>query len=296
MCTKRQIFTTVGYMSLFIGKKEFIWGTKTYVMGIVNCTPDSFSGDGIQRGVVPNELDVNTGVEQALRMVEDGADIIDIGGESTRPASIYPNVKHVSADEELQRIIPVIQRLKGQLGAVISVDTRKAEVAKIAIQEGAELVNDVSMLSDPDMYEVISSTGIPIIVSHTRKIAQYRNVISEIVEDIQCAILGTKGIALKRVIADPGIGFGKAAKHSIEAIRNVSQLKSRLGLPVLIGVSRKSFIASVLQNNDIRRLEGTAAAVAISISAGVDIVRVHDVQNMVRVCKMSDAIVRGKFG
>jgi dihydropteroate synthase len=206
-------------------------------MGVVNATPDSFSGDG----VLPTTGDERVAIDQALRMEDEGADLIDIGGESTRPASLYPDAKPVSADDEISRVIPVIEGLAGRLGVPISIDTRKAAVAEAAIGAGAALANDVSMLSDGDM---------------------------------------------------TGIGFAKNAGQSVELMKNIWRLRSDLALPVLIGSSRKSFIGATTGEPVDDRRFGTAATVALAIQAGADIVRVHDVEEMVRVVKMSDAITR----
>ena len=279
-----------------IGNNEFEWGSKTYVMGIVNVTSDSFSGDGLQTGKTLSAQDITKAVAQCLRMEDDGADILDIGGESTRPAHLYPGSKPVTATEELNRVIPVIQALKAKVSLPISIDTRKAQVAAVAISEGASMVNDVSMLADKNMASVVSAADIPIVVSHTRPKAEYRDVITDIYQDLEFAIGRGEAAGLKRrsVIADPGIGFAKLAIHSREAIRRLAELKALLKLPLLIGTSRKSFIAKSTHfgTADTEMLEGTAATIALSIAGGVDIVRVHNVKAMAIVSKMSDAIVR----
>ena len=259
-------------------------------MGVVNATPDSFSGDG----VLPMTGDERVAIDQALRMEDEGADLIDIGGESTRPASLYPDAKPVSADDEISRVIPVIEGLAGRLGVPISIDTRKAAVAEAAIGAGAALANDVSMLSDGDMTGVVARTGVPIVVSHIRQGGHQGDVVADVINDLDAAIgrLTTAGVARSHIIADPGIGFAKNAGQSVELMKNIWRLRSDLALPVLIGSSRKSFIGATTGEPVDDRRFGTAATVALAIQAGADIVRVHDVEEMVRVVKMSDAITR----
>jgi dihydropteroate synthase len=197
-------------------------------------------------------------------------------------------------EEELERLLPVISALKGRLSAPISVDTRKAEVARAAAREGAALVNDVSMLGDTGMACAVAETGLPIVISHTRAKAQYADVMADIVADLSGAVSRAEqgGVARDRTIVDPGIGFAKTAAHSLEALRRLSELRA-LGLPVLVGTSRKSFIGEVLDLPVSDRAAGTAATVALAIANGADIVRVHDVRSMARVARMSDAVVRG---
>lgn len=273
--------------TMTIGGREFEWGSRTYVMGVVNLTPDSFSGDGLS-------YDVEATVERALRFEADGADLIDIGGESTRPSSVYKGAAPVPADEELKRVMPALERLVGRLRVPISIDTRKAQVARAAVQAGAAMVNDVSMLSDPEMAPTLAELAVPIVISHTRGRAEYHDVVAEVLVDLRGAGHRAKaeGVNPGQIIVDPGIGFGKTVEHSLEMIRGVGMLKT-LGYPVLIGTSRKSSIGAVLNLPAAERVEGTAATVALAIQRGVDIVRVHDVKAMVRVAKMSDAVVRG---
>ncbi len=278
-----------------IGGREFPWGERTYVMAALNVTPDSFSGDGVMAGVTqPGREFVTAAVDKALRAEDDGADIIDIGGESTRPPSIYPGARLVPEHEEIDRVVPVIQALRGRLSVPVSVDTRKAVVAMAAAKAGSALINDVSMLGDPGMAHVVAELGLPIVISHTRARAQYGDVIREIATDLLAAVAKAQaaGVQLEHIILDPGIGFGKKAEHSLEALRRLKELKA-LGLPVLVGSSRKSFIGAVLDLPVDERLEGTAATVALAVANGADIVRVHDVRAMARVARMSDAVVRG---
>ncbi len=273
-----------------IGAHEFIWGERTYVMGVVNVTPDSFSGDGVLSVIG----DVQSAIDQALRMEDEGADIIDIGGESTRPASIYPDAQPVSDDDEISRVIPVIEGLISRLNIPISIDTRKASVARVAVRSGAALINDVSMLEDPQMVRVISDMGVPIILSHIRKNGHKDDVVNEVIDDLRVAANDLKKakVSQSKIIIDPGIGFAKNADQSIALLRNIHRLRAEFELPVLIGTSRKSFIGSVTNESVEDRRFGTAATVAWAVIAGVDIVRVHDVLEMVKVVKMTDTLAR----
>ena len=273
-----------------IGAHEFIWGERTYVMGVVNVTPDSFSGDGVLSVIG----DVQFAIDQALRMEDEGADIIDIGGESTRPASIYPDAQPVSDDDEISRVIPVIDGLISRLNIPISIDTRKASVARVAVRSGAALINDVSMLEDPQMVRVISDMGVPIILSHIRKNGHQDDVVNEVIDDLRVAANDLKKakVSQSKIIIDPGIGFAKNADQSIALLRNIHRLRAEFELPVLIGTSRKSFIGSVTNESVEDRRFGTAATVAWDVIAGVDIVRVHDVLEMVKVVKMTDTLAR----
>ncbi|MAP39842.1 MAG: dihydropteroate synthase [Dehalococcoidia bacterium] len=271
-----------------IGETTFDWGTKTFVMGVLNVTPDSFSRDGVG-------TDVERAVEQGLRFQEWGADIIDIGGESTRPASIYPDSEMVSVIDELDRVLPVIEALTPLLEIPISIDTYKSEVASQAVASGAEIVNDVwGLTGDPDIGAVIAKSGVPVILMHNQAHTRYRDVVPDVFERLheltQSAI--ELGISKENIILDPGMGFGKTAQHNLQILRRLREFDA-LDLPLLVGLSRKSTIGYVLDLPVDDRIEGTAATVAISIANGADIVRVHDVKEMARVAKMTDAIVRG---
>ncbi|MEW6674466.1 MAG: dihydropteroate synthase [Nitrospirota bacterium] len=272
--------------------KDFLldFSKKTYIMGILNVTPDSFSEDGLY-------LDKSQAVKRALQMVEDGADIIDIGGESTRPGS-----EPVTIEEELRRTIPVIERLAKEIKNPISIDTYKSEVAKSALDAGAAMVNDISGLRfDPHMPEVVSEYKVPVIIMHIKgkpKDMQvnpvYEALIPEIMDYLRIGIrLAMKsGISEDKIIIDPGIGFGKTFDHNLEIINNLREF-TFLRKPILIGPSRKAFIGKILGDVPVTdRLEGTAAAVTISIMNGANIIRVHDVKEMVRVAKVADAIKR----
>ena len=273
-----------------IGAHEFIWGERTYVMGVVNATPDSFSGDGVLSVIG----DVQSAIDQALRMEDEGADIIDIGGESTRPVSIYPDALPVSDDDEISRVIPVIDGLITRLDIPISIDTRKASVARVAVRAGAALINDVSMMEDPQMIRVISDMGVPIILSHIRKNGHQDDVVNDVIDDLRGAVNDLKKATASqsKIIIDPGIGFAKNAGQSIALLRDIHRFRAEFELPVLIGTSRKSFIGSVTDETVEDRRFGTAATVAWAVTAGVDIVRVHDVLEMVKVVKMSDTLGR----
>ena len=272
-----------------MGDRKFVWGARTYVMGILNVTPDSFSGDGTGN-------DLQRAVGLALSFEDDGADIIDIGGESSRPQSVYNNAHPVSPEEEAQRVIPVIEALRGRLSIPISIDTQKSTVASLAVMSGASIVNDVSMLgSDSGMADVVAGLDVPLIINHTRRRAVYPSgVVAEVIEDLRrtAKLVEDAGLTPSKVILDPGIGFGKTVQQSIDMQRGLSKLVD-LGYPVLIGTSRKSSIGKVLGLPMDQRIEGTAATVALAIERGADIVRVHDVKEMVRVARMSDAVVRG---
>ena len=273
-----------------IGAHEFIWGERTYVMGVVNATTDSFSGDGVLSVIG----DVQSAIDQALRMEDEGADIIDIGGESTRPVSIYPDALPVSDDDEISRVIPVIDGLITRLDIPISIDTRKASVARVAVRAGAALINDVSMMEDPQMIRVISDMGVPIILSHIRKNGHQDDVVNDVIDDLRGAVNDLKKatVSQSKIIIDPGIGFAKNAGQSIALLRDIHRFRAEFELPVLMGTSRKSFIGSVTDETVEDRRFGTAATVAWAVTAGVDIVRVHDVLEMVKVVKMSDTLAR----
>ena len=276
------------------GKTEFRWGDRTYIMGIVNVSPDSFSGDGAS--------DIEVAVAQAYRFVDEGADILDIGGESTRPG-----FSQITVEEELRRVVPVIERLASRINVPISVDSSKYEVAKQSLAAGASILNDQwGLKTEPKLAELAAKRNVPIILmSNQRDIggydagvgrdtAGYEDVMTEVIASLRksVAVAQLAGVAKENIIIDPGIGFGKTWQQDIEIIRRLKELQT-LGLPILVGTSRKSLIKMVLNLPANQRVEGTAATVAISIANGADIVRVHDVKQMTRVCKMTDAIIRG---
>ena len=259
------------------------WGRRTYVMGIINVTPDSFSGDGLG-------TDIHAIVEQALRFEEEGADIIDVGAESTRPGSTS-----VGVNKELARLTPALEAIRGRVRVPVSVDTYKSEVARCALESGATIVNDVwGLKADPKIAEVAAEFGVPLIVMHNQETRQYRDLLPNIKASLlsSIAIARREGVTDDQIIIDPGIGFGKTADHNLEVLRRLGEFQT-LGHPILVGASRKSTIGLVLGLETDQRVEGTAAAVALAIAKGADMVRVHDVKEMVRVCRMSDAIERG---
>lgn len=275
------------------GNTEFRWGERTYVMGIVNLSPDSFSGDGI--------ADPEAAVAQAHRFVSEGADILDIGGESTRPGS-----SPVPIDEEIKRVVPVIERLAAGVPVPISIDTYKLEVARQALEAGATMLNDQwGLKKDPHLAELAAERGVPIILMSNqrdkggydagarRDTAYYQDVIAEVNSSLRRSLELALSLNVPRenIILDPGIGFGKTWQQDVEIVRRLKELREP-GRPIMIGPSRKSLIKMVLDLPADERVEGTAAVIAIGIANGADMVRVHDVRQMVRVCRMSDAIVR----
>ena len=263
---------------------------RTHIMGVLNVTPDSFSDGGLY-------LDAGRAVEYAHRMVEDGADLIDVGGESTRPGS-----KPVSVEEELRRILSPVRRLVGKLPVPVSVDTYKADVAAAVLAEGVDLINDISGLSfDPRMASVVAEAGAGLVLTHIRgtprtmqEDPRYGDLIAEVREYLRerIQLAEEHGVHPAAIAVDPGIGFGKGVEHNLILLNRLPELQV-LGRPVLVGPSRKSFIGSVLDCPVEERLEGTAAAVAVAIWQGAHIVRVHDVQAMVQVARMTDAIRKG---
>ena len=257
-------------------------------MGVLNVTPDSFSGDGLG-------TDVDEAVEQAMRFQSEGADIIDVGGESTRPASLYAGAGPVTADEEIARVLPVIEALAPVLDIPISIDTYKADVADVALKSGASMINDVwGLRRDPEMARVTADAGVPVVLMHNQEHTRYDDVVPDVIRELgrmRDAAL-TAGVACENIILDPGMGFGKTAEHNLEILRRLDEFR-KLDAPILVGMSRKSTIGYVLDLPVEDRLEGTAATVALSVAFGADIVRVHDVKEMARVARMSDAVVRG---
>ena len=280
--------TRVGPGTTVIGGRPFEWGSRTYVAGVINMTPDSFSGDGLGG-------DVEAAVGQALRFQEWGADIIDVGGESTRPPSLYAGAAPTSEDVEISRVIPVIEALHQRVDLPISVDTFKAEVARRALDAGASMINDIwGFTRDAEMARVAAEAGVPVILMHNQRHTRYADLVPDVIGALKrkCEAAVEAGVAWENVILDPGMGFGKTAEHNLEILRRLGEF-SVLGRPLLMGMSRKSTIGYVLDLPVEERVEGTAATVALSIANGADVVRVHDVKEMVRVARMSDAVVRG---
>jgi len=293
--------------SLQVGKHTFNWGSRTYVMGILNLTPDSFSGDGILAlsGAVG---EVEAAIQQARDFLAYGANILDVGGESTRPGS-----QSVGAEEELERVIPVIEAIAKEFPeAMISIDTYKARVAEAAFKAGAHILNDVwALRADPELAAVAAAFRVPVVLMHNRSNpasvevrAQLGNAYigstyEDLMEDVKRELLASVDLAVKagveesRIILDPGVGFGKTREHNLELINRLDEIRL-LGFPVLLGTSRKSFIGFTLDLPADQRVEGTAATVAVGITRGADIIRVHDVKEMARIAKMTDAIVRSR--
>jgi dihydropteroate synthase len=278
------------------GRITFHWGKRTYIMGVINLSPDSFSGDGLG--------DPKAAVAKAKRLAEEGADIIDVGGESTRPSSAP-----ISANEELHRVVPVLESLAGEISPPLSVDTYKLEVARHALDAGANMINDIwGLKREPELAELAAERNVPLILmSNQRDSPPQGDIIPVVISDLQRAIEQAlaAGVPWENIIIDPGIGFGKTQLQNLAILQRLEEFKT-LGRPILLGSSRKSVIGWVLDLSPEqrsketafvppadRRLEGTAATIAIGIAKGVDIVRVHDVKEMARVCKMSDAIIRG---
>ena len=277
-------------MNLKIRHHDFNWGERTYLMGILNVTPDSFSDGG-------EFNNLESALAQARKMINSGVDIIDIGGESTRP-----HAEKISNEEELNRVIPVIQKLRQETSIPISIDTTKASVAQEAIAAGADMVNDISGATfDEKMLATVAQLNIPIILMHIRgtpktmqTLTNYQDVVAEVTQFLTTQISKAIacGIARSNIIIDPGIGFAKTAAQSIELLRRLSELKA-LNFPLLIGVSRKSFMHPILnKDNPQDRVWGTAAACYSAIANGADILRVHDVPEMYDVCRVADAIER----
>lgn len=259
-------------------------GRKTLIMGILNVTPDSFS-DG---GKYENPEDA---VQRALQMVEDGADIIDVGGESTRPGH-----EEVDAETELKRVVPVIEKLANKLNVPISVDTTKAQVARSAISAGASIINDVwGLQKEAELAGIAAGAGAGVVLMHNKTNKSYDDLMGEIVRFLSKSveIAENAGISRNSIAVDPGMGFGKTFEQNLETIRRLKEMKS-MGLPIALGTSRKSFIGKILDAGVEERIEGTAATVAVGIAEGADIVRVHDVKEMAKVAAMTDAMIRSK--
>ena len=268
-------------------------------MGIINVSPESFSGDGL--------TDVSAAVELARRFVTDGADILDVGGQSTRPrysATVEAGgsamgtsrgYEEIDAEEEIRRVIPVIKAITGMTDVPISIDTYKAPVAEAAAEAGAAIINDVwGLKRDAGISRIAAERGLPLILMHNQEGTHYNNLIQDIAASLRDSMAEAvrAGVAEERIIVDPGFGFGKTVSHNLEVLRRLADIRSALGRPLLLGTSRKSTIGRVLDLPVDQRLDGDSAAVAIGIANGVDIIRVHDLKEMARVAKMADAITR----
>src|SRR3990170_4192562 len=272
--------------SLTIGPRTFVGGERTYLMGVINVSPDSFSGDGL--------ADAEAAVAQARRFVEAGADLLDVGGQSTRPG-----FDELSPEAEIARVVPVIERIAAELDAPVSVDTYKAPVARAALEAGAHMLNDIwGFRCDRALAELAVEFGVPAVVMHNqrgRSASGGRDVIGDIRAGLEASIAIAEGASLprERLIIDPGFGFGWTPEQNLEQLRRLGELRD-LGLPILVGTSRKSTIGEVLGGRPVEeRLFGTAATVALAIANGADIVRVHDVAEMRDVVRVADAVVRG---
>jgi dihydropteroate synthase len=276
--------TPVKPASLTVGLRTFVWGERTFIMGVINVSPDSFSGDGL--------ANAEAALEQARRFVDDGADILDVGGQSTRPG-----FEDLSADEEIARVVPAIKRIVAALDVPVSIDTYKAPVVRAALEAGAHMLNDIwGFRCDPSLADLCVECGVPAVVMHNQR---GRESLGDAIRDIRAgleetiAIAERAGLPRERLIIDPGFGFGWTVEQNLEMLRRLGELRD-LGLPLLVGTSRKSTIGAVLGDARVdQRLLGTAATVALAIAAGADIVRVHDVQEMRDVVRVTDAIVRG---
>jgi len=293
-----------GRGALELGGHTLEWGTRTYVMGIINITPDSFSADGLAQ---PGLDSAAAALEQARRFADEGADLLDVGGESTRPGA-----QPVTREEELRRVVPAVRALAEHVPLPVSVDTYHAEVAEAALDAGAHWVNDIWGLRLPEggwnepLARLVAARGVPIILMHNRRAqAQvgalgghypevlYADLVAEVIAGLgeSVAFAESCGIPRGRIVVDPGIGFGKTPRQNLVLLRRLGELR-RLGLPLLLGTSRKSFIGLALNLAPHQRDEGTAATTALGIQAGADIVRVHNVQMNVRAARVADAICR----
>jgi len=262
-----------------LGGREFSWGSRVYLMGIVNVTPDSFSGDGV--------TDHGAAIEQGLRMVAEGADLLDVGGESTRPGH-----QPVTVELELERVLPVVERLAREAGVPVSIDTWKLPVAEAAVGAGATIINDIwGLQRSPELARLAARDGLGLVVMHNQSGTEYADLMGDLLASLRrsIAVAEAAGVPADRVIVDPGIGFGKTAEQNLVVLRRLAELAS-LDRPVLVGTSRKSFIGRILDLPVDDRLEGTAASVAVAILRGASIVRVHDVRAMARVARVAEAL------
>ena len=270
---------------LTIKNQRFEWGKRTYIMGIINITPDSFSGDGL----LAQDRMLTKVLQQAEAFLEAGADFLDIGGQSTRPG-----YTQVSTEEEKRRVLPVLETLAKKFPLPLSVDTYKPAVAKAALAAGADLINDIwGLQNDPAMVQIAAAAQAPVIVMHNKTTPEYTDLMGDVASFLQNSIdlAVAHGLPREKIIIDPGIGFGKTPEQNLTVLNRLDELKA-LGAPILLGTSRKSVIGHVLDLPVEQRVEGTAATVAVGITRGAHIIRVHDVKAMVRVARMTDAIIR----
>jgi dihydropteroate synthase len=286
-----------------IGRRRFAWGERTFVMGIVNVTPDSFSGDGLLADALATSNDaadagepsgpIAAAVAQARSMVADGADLLDVGGESTRPGHA-----EVAGDEEIRRVVPVIEAIRQALPDVpLSVDTTKPLVAEAALEAGADLVNHVwGVAEDDGIARVAAAHDAPLVLMHNRAEPRYDDLVSEVIADLAAAIdrAVRAGVRREQIIVDPGFGFGKTPEQNVAILASLGRLRV-LGRPILLGTSRKSTLGRILALPADQRVEATLATTALGIASGVDMIRVHDVLANVRVARTADAIIRGTW-
>ena len=269
--------------SLTIGPREFVWGERTYLMGVINVSPESFFNDGLG--------DVDAAFARAKRLVADGVDLLDVGGQSTQPG-----FEELTAEEEIRRVAPVVEKLAANLPVAVSVDTYKGPVARAALEAGAHLINDIwGFRWDETMAEVAVEFAAPVIMMHNQRDREFHDVIGDVRAGLETSLSIAKdaGVPRERLIIDPGFGFGWTAEQNVEMLRRLGELRD-FGLPMLLGTSRKSTIGAMLGGAlPEERLLGTAASMALSVASGVDIVRVHDVAEMRDVLRVADAIVRG---
>jgi dihydropteroate synthase len=277
------------------GRHTLAWGRRTYVMGIVNVTPDSFSRDGLVFDGMSAAEVVRAAVEKACRMVEDGADLLDIGGESTRPSTA--DEPPLPVEIELARVLPVIAALRAELppSVIISIDTYKAATAAAALDAGADLVNDIlGLRADPEMAGLVAARGVPVVLMSNLRGTERHEPLADVTRALASSVERAlaAGIPWERLILDPGFGFGLQGEQNLRVLARLAALRA-FGRPLLVGTSRKAHIGLVLGSPVDDRLEGTAATVTLAIANGADLVRVHDVKQMARVAKMADAVVRG---
>ena len=272
---------------LRVGPTTFAWGSRTFVMGVLNVTPDSFSGDGL----LTEDDPAAAAVRQATRMVDEGADILDVGGASSRPGH-----ERLDTREEIARVVPVLRAVRAALPATpLSIDTTSPAVADAALDAGADLLNDVwGVADDAVLVRLAAARGVPIVLMHNRAEARYRNLVPEIIADLQRALERAldAGVPWKHLLVDPGFGFGKTPDHNLALLGDLAALQV-LGRPIVLGTSRKSTLGKLLDAPPDRRVEATVATTALGIASGVDVVRVHDVLENARTARVADAIVRG---
>ena len=277
-----QVQTPLNRLTVARGE-TLAWGVRTYVIGIINLTPDSFSGDGLGG-------DVDAAVDLALRFQDEGADILDIGAESTRPGH-----KQISLNKELARLMPALEAVAKRVDLPISVDTYKAAVARRAVDAGAVIINDIwGLKAEPELAEVAAETCAGLVLMHNQKGTQYRDLVPNLVSSLEDSVRTAleAGVPRDNIIVDPGIGFGKTPDQNLAVLARLDELKE-LDCPILVGTSRKSTLGLLLDLPAEERVEATAATVSLAIAGGADLVRVHDVKEMVRVCRVTDAVVRG---